>query len=131
MARTSTPISLLDTVLASGTSGTKGNPGAITTNGFYDNQANYDSPLGIYIKNDIVAPGVPLTVVIQVSDDSILWTDEYAVSGSTSPYNSDSLAGVVTRSIVLGKVRFVRAIAYGNTARGVEVRVRLHAVTGL
>lgn len=131
MPRTSESVVLLDATVVAGSSGTKGAPGAVTPGGFYNNQANYNSPLGIYIENDTVAPGTPLTVVIQASDDGVIWTDYDTVAGDSVAFNSATMAGTTSKTIILEKVRFVRAIAFGNTSRDVKVRVRMHAVTGL
>lgn len=132
MARTGTPVVLLDTTVAYATSGTKGAPGAVTPNGFYDNTGNYDSPLGIMIKNGAIGPGSPCVVVVQVADTSDgPWTDFDAVSGDTAGFVAATLAGQVSRTILLTKVRFVKVIAYGNSSQDVYVTARLHAVTGL
>ena len=132
MARTSAQVVLLDATVAAASSGTKGAPGAVTPNGYYDNAGNYNSPLGIIITNGAAAPGTPLTVMVQVSDTSAgPWTDYFSIAGDTAAYNAATLAGVTSQTIVLEKVRFVRAIAYGNTSQSVDVKVRLHAVTGL
>lgn len=132
MARTSAQVVLLDATVAAASSGTKGSPGAATTNGFYDNTANYNSPLGIVITNGATAPGTPLTVVVQVADTNAgPWTDYFSIAGDTAGYNASTQAGVTSVTIELSKVRFVRVIAYGNTSQSVAVTVRLHAVTGL
>jgi len=132
MARTSASIVLLDAAVVAASSGTKGAPGAMTPGGFYDNRLNYDSPLGITIKNRAIAPGAPCIVVIQVADDPAgPWTDFDSVSGDTMPYSAASLAGLTTKTIVMPKARYINVIAYGNTSQDVDVKVRLHAVTGL
>lgn len=133
MARTSASVVLLDATVTAASSGTKGQPGAVTPDGSYNNQANYSSPLGIIITNGALAPGAPLTVIIQVSDTGLpdSWSDYDSLTGDTAVYNVATQAGVTTKTILLEKVRFVRAIAFGNTAQSVDVKVRLHAVTGL
>lgn len=132
MARTSAQVVLLDATVAAASSGTKGSPGAVTAGGFYDNTANYNSPLGIVITNGATAPGTPLTVVVQVADTNAgPWSDYFPITGDTAAYNASTQAGVTSVTIELGKVRFVRAIAYGNTSQSVQVTARLHAVTGL
>lgn len=132
MASTSESVALLNVVVAAATSGSKGSPGAITAGGFFNNIGRYNSPVGVYIKNGDLAPGAPVTVVIQVADaESGPWTDYETILGETAAYSAGSLAGLVTRTIVLEKVRYVRAIAFGNTSQDVEVKVRLHSVTGL
>lgn len=126
MARTSASVVLLDATVPAASSGTKGAPGATTSGGYYDNTGNYDSPLGITIQNGATGPGTACTVVVQVADTTAgPWTDYFSATGDTVN------AGLTTRTVKLDKVRFVRAIAYGNTTNNVDVKVRLHAVTGL
>lgn len=128
MPMNNTGVVLLDATLSPSASGSRGAPGAMTAGGYFDNRGNWDSPLGIVIKNDTIAPGSPLIVVVQVSDDTITWTDYYELSGDTLPYNASTMAGVVSRTINLDKVCYVRVIAFGNTSQAVEVRARLHSV---
>jgi hypothetical protein len=130
MARTSASVVLLDATVLAASSGTKGAPGQTST--VYDNTNNYDSPLGITITNGATAPGTPLTVAVQVADTNTgPWTDYFVLAGDSVNYSASTLAGVTSRTIKLEKVRFVKVIAYGNTTNNVDVKVRLHAVTGL
>jgi hypothetical protein len=130
MPRTSASVVLLDATVAAASSGTKGAPGQVSA--IYDNTGNYDSPLGITIQNGATGPGTPCTVAVQVGDTNIgPWTDYFVMAGDSVNYNASTLAGVTSRTIKLDKVRFVKVIAYGNTTNNVDVKVRLHAVTGL
>ena len=130
MARTSASVVLLDATVPAASSGTKGAPGAASA--IYDNTLNFNSPLGIYIQNGAIGPGTPVTVIVQTSDTNAgPWTDYFAMAGDSAGYVASSLAGVSSATITLEKVRFVKVIAYGNTTNNVDVKVRLHAVTGL
>jgi hypothetical protein len=130
MARTTTPIVLLDTTLAAAGSGTKSAPGAATVTP-YDNSKNYVSALTMYIENDTLAPGTPLTLAIQVTDDLAKpWVDYDILTGTTAAPDANALHKSM-KTITLERVLFVRAIAYGNTSQPVKVRAVLHAVTGL
>lgn len=130
MARTSASVVLLDATVLAASSGTKGAPGQVSS--VYDNTLNYNSPLGITITNGASAPGTACTVAIQVGDTNTgPWADYFVMSGDTAGYVASTLAGVTSRTITLDKVRFVKVIAFGNTTNNVDVKVRLHAVTGL
>jgi hypothetical protein len=130
MARTSASVVLLDATVLAASSGTKGAPGQVSA--VYDNTLNYNSPLGITITNGASAPGTPVTVAVQVSDTNAgPWTDYFVMAGDSVAYNAATLAGVTSRTITLDKARFVKVLAYGNTTNNVDVKVRLHAVTGL
>ena len=130
MARTSASVVLLDATVVAASSGTKGAPGQVST--VYDNTGNYNSPLGITIQNGATGPGTPVTVVVQVGDTNTgPWTDFETLAGDSVNYSAATLAGVTSKTVDLPKVRFVKVIAYGNTTNNVDVKVRLHAVTGL
>lgn len=115
------------TLLATGTSspaGTTSRTSPAVTGGTVDCRAFNGGELTYRITNG-TAPGTPVNLLFQASQDGTNWYDYYLTAGDVTASTTYSGSILLDRAVM-----YIRAIAFNNTTNPVTVEAYLQAVVG-